>query len=81
MKKHTKLYLGYFGYDQSDFIPCEICKAQAIDIHHIECRGMGGSKEADKIENLQALCRECHVKYGDKKDFKEFLQEIHNSKL
>ncbi len=81
MKKHTKLYLSYFGYDQSDFIPCEVCGYKAVDIHHIECRGMGGSKEADKIENLQALCRECHVKYGDKKDFKEFLQDIHNSKL
>ncbi|MFY8161308.1 MAG: HNH endonuclease [Candidatus Kapaibacteriota bacterium] len=81
MKKHTKLYLAYFGYDQSDFILCEVCGYKAVDIHHIECRGMGGSKEADKIENLQALCRYCHVKYGDKKQFKEFLQEIHNSKL
>ncbi len=81
MKKHTKLYLSYFNYDQSDFIPCEVCGDKAVDIHHIECRGMGGSKEADKIENLQALCRKCHIKYGDKKDFKEFLQEIHNSKL
>lgn len=81
MKKHTKLYLAYFGYDESDFISCEVCGYKAVDIHHIECRGMGGSKEADKIENLQALCRECHVKYGDKKDFKEFLQDIHNSRL
>jgi hypothetical protein len=81
VKKHTKLYLSYFNYDQSDFIPCEVCGDKAVDIHHIECRGMGGSKEADKIENLQALCRKCHIKYGDKKDFKEFLQEIHNSKL
>jgi len=81
VKKHVKIYFSYFGYDQSDFIACEVCGDKAVDIHHIECRGMGGSKEADKIENLQALCRECHVKYGDKKDFKEFLQKIHNSKL
>jgi len=54
LKKHTKLYLAYFGFDQADFIPCEICKAQAQDIHHIECRGMGGTKEPDNIDNLQA---------------------------
>ena len=78
MKKHTKLYLSYFGFDQSDFIPCEVCGCKAVDIHHIECRGMGGSKEADNIENLQALCRDCHVKYGDKKHFKDYLKEVHN---
>jgi 5-methylcytosine-specific restriction endonuclease McrA len=78
MKKHTKLYLSFFGYDTSDFIPCEVCGCEAVDIHHIECRGMGGSKEADNIENLQALCRDCHVKYGDKKQFKEYLKEVHN---
>jgi 5-methylcytosine-specific restriction endonuclease McrA len=77
LKKHTKLYLAYFGFDESDFIPCEICKAQAIDIHHIECRGMGGTKEAENIDNLQALCRLCHVKYGDKKEYKEFLKDKH----
>ena len=81
MKKHTKLYLTYFGYDESDFIPCEVCNYKAVNIHHIDCRGMGGSKKADVIFNIMALCRECHVKYGDKKDFKEYLQDIHNSKL
>jgi 5-methylcytosine-specific restriction endonuclease McrA len=78
MKKHTKIYLTYFGFGQSDFIPCEICKAQAIDIHHIECRGMGGTKEPENINNLMAVCRDCHVKYGDKKEYKEFLKEVHN---
>jgi 5-methylcytosine-specific restriction endonuclease McrA len=81
MKKHTKIYMLYFGYDTSDFISCEVCGDKAVDIHHIECRGMGGTKEADKIENLQALCRKCHEKFGDKTRYKEFLQEIHNSKL
>jgi 5-methylcytosine-specific restriction endonuclease McrA len=42
---------------------------------------MGGSKQKDYIENLQALCRECHLKYGDKKQYKEFLEEIHLKKL
>ena len=78
MKKHTKLYFTYFGFDQSDFIPCEICGSQANDIHHIECRGMGGTKEPENIDNLQAVCRNCHIEYGDKKEYKEFLKEVHN---
>jgi 5-methylcytosine-specific restriction endonuclease McrA len=74
-------YLNHFGYDISDFIPCEVCGKTAIDIHHIEARGIGGSKEADNIENLMALCREDHLKYGDKKQHKEFLKEKHQEKL
>ncbi len=81
MKKHTMTYLNHFGYDISDFIPCEVCGKTAIDIHHIEARGIGGSKEADAIENLMALCREDHLKYGDKKQHKEWLKEIHQERL
>ena len=74
-------YLNHFGYDISDFIPCEVCGKKAIDIHHVECRGMGGSKEADAIDNLMALCREDHIKFGDKKQYKDFLKEKHEEKL
>ena len=42
---------------------------------------MGGSKENDNIDNLQALCRNCHIKYGDKKQYKDFLKELHNDKI
>lgn len=81
MKAHTKIYLEYFGYDQSSFIECEICQVKAVDIHHIKRRGMGGSKEANKIENLMALCRKCHEDYGDKKQFMEYLQDIHTKTI
>ena len=77
MKKHTQIYLQGMGYKKTDFIPCEVCGSQAVDIHHIEARGMGGSKDKDTIENLMCCCRECHIKYGDKKQYKEFLKDIH----
>jgi len=81
MKKHTKIYLDYFGYDTSDFIPCEMCNAVAVDIHHVEARSMGGSKKKDEIDNLMALCRKCHVDYGDKKQFKDLLKTVHLVKM
>lgn len=81
MKKHTKVYLEYFGYGADDFIPCEVCHKRAVDIHHIVARGMGGSKEKDAIENLMALCRECHVEYGDKKQHLDFLMMKHQKRI
>lgn len=78
MKPHTKAYLKYFNFDISDFIPCELCGNRAVDIHHIEARGMGASTTNNDIDNLMALCRECHVRYGDKKHFKEELKIRHN---
>ena len=81
MKKHVKVYLDYFGYGAEDFIGCEVCSSRAVDIHHIEARGMGGSKKADTIENVMALCRDCHVEYGDKKQYMENLKAVHLKKI
>lgn len=81
MKKHTEIYFEYFGYDTSDFINCEVCGKQAVDIHHIKARGMGGSAKADNIGNLMALCRECHDRYGDKKQHMDLLKNIHLLKI
>jgi hypothetical protein len=77
MRKHTKIYMDYFGYGKEDFISCEICGKRAVDIHHINARGMGGSKDKDTIDNLMAVDRECHIKYGDKKEYMDFLKEKH----
>jgi ribosome-binding protein aMBF1 (putative translation factor) len=66
-----------FGYTEGDFMPCEVCGTKAVDIHHIDARGAGGSQTKDYIENLMAVCRKCHVEYGDKKEVKTFLINTH----
>ena len=77
MKNHTKIYMKYFGYDICDYIPSELSGSRAVDLHHIECRGRGGSKEKDTIENIMALTREEHINYGDKSQHKEWLIKKH----
>lgn len=86
MKKHTKIYFNHFGIEYDQYsgwhnAKSEISGFPAQDIHHIECRGMGGSKNADKIENLIALTREEHEKYGDKKQYIEYLRKVHSNYL
>jgi len=82
MKSYTKKYLDHFQYCIEDFIPCEVCGARAVDIHHIDCRGMGNTgDEKDVIENLMAVCRQCHIKFGDKKQHIDFLKNLHQIKL
>lgn len=73
MKKHVAIYLKAAGLSEGENVFCEICGAYATDIHHIERRGMGGSKHKDVPENLMALCRNCHDKYGDKAQYKQML--------
>ena len=73
--------MDYFGYVLDDTVLCEVCGAVAVDTHHIMARGMGGNKSADTIENLMAVCRQCHVKFGDKKQYIDYLTNIHNQHL
>lgn len=78
MRKHTKIYFEHYGYTKADWIGCEWCGSTAVDINHIEARGMGGSKTKDQIENLVAMCRKCHIDFEAKKITKEELREKHN---
>jgi hypothetical protein len=83
MQKHTKIYFDFFDVEYDPFTGQHNCKSElsglpAQDIHHIEARGMGGGKTADRIENLMALTREEHEKYGDKKQYKAMLKRVHN---
>lgn len=78
MKKHIKIYLKH---NPENFLPCEVCGAKAVDIHHIDNKGMGGSKMKDYYENLIALCRDCHNKAHNEELTKDYLREIHMKNL
>lgn len=80
MQSYTKIYLDHFDYCIDDFIPCECCQGRATEIHHIHNRSHRRDLLND-INNIMAICRICHTKYGDKKQFVDFLQDIHNKKL
>lgn len=71
--------MDYFGYTIACFIPCEVCGARATDVHHIDCRGIGGDPQGKKdvIENLMGLCRTCHNTFGDIVAYVEKLIKIH----
>jgi len=84
MKRHTKVYCDYFGLAGQDCNKlCEWCeKRLAVDIHHIEPRGMGNkSKDKDVITNLMGLCRPCHVEAEAKRIPKEELIKKHINNL
>ena len=73
--------MKHFGYSEGDYIPSEYSGLPCQDIHHIDCKGMGGSKEKDYIENLMGLTRREHDMWGDKKEYMDFLIEVHKSFL
>lgn len=77
MTPHAKVYLAAFGYCQDDFIPSEISSTRANDIHHIDARGMGGTTKDDRIEELMAVTRQQHIKFGDKTQYMAALYGVH----
>ena len=70
MKKHTKIYMKALGYDETDFMPCEITGRKGVDIHHIVSRD-------NRIENLMLLTREKHVELGEIKSKTSYVLERH----
>ena len=81
MQPHVRNYLNAFGYAEQDFIPCEFCGKQAVDICHIIPRSKFGKKrreERDSVINCMAGCRECHTAFDDGKKWTiEEAQKIH----
>ena len=80
IEKHTPLRLTPEGYRQLCRLVderdggCVICGSPYVDHHHIVFRSAGGE---DRLENLIALCRNCHTVcgHGDrKKQWRESFQ-------
>ncbi len=80
MKPYTKIYFKYFGFDESSFVPCEVCGAKAVDIHHIRPKSLAKSLE-NNITNLIALCRFHHDLAHSSQQFSQTLDLIHRKNL
>ena len=74
--------MNFHDYVLDDVILCEHCSKVAVDIHHIDARGLGGDARGhrNQIENLIALCRSCHIKAETNKDFNNQLREYNKQK-
>jgi 5-methylcytosine-specific restriction endonuclease McrA len=75
MKPYIKLYLDHYNL-HGEYIPCVVCGATSVDIHHISPKGMGGRAGKDVIDNLIALCRLCHEKAHSSVLTKEYLRSL-----
>ena len=73
MVKHKQTYFRYFGYGDQDVILCEHCGAVAVDIHHGVFKSHGGGND---IANLIALCRSCHDKAHQSRQFNNYLKQL-----
>jgi 5-methylcytosine-specific restriction endonuclease McrA len=75
MKPYVKLYLDYHNL-YGEFITCVNCGNHAVDIHHIQPKGMGGCGGRDGIDNLIALCRICHEEAHASILSKDYLRSL-----
>lgn len=91
-KKHIINYFKRFSYTEGDWVPCEIpkCNKSCNDFHHIQPKGMGGSKsyefngrtyDINDAHNIIALCRKHHEDAHAHVYSKDELRLIHNYKL
>ena len=70
--------MDFFNYEAGDFIPCEMCGSQAVDVHHLTKQSkFGKKKDKDFIENLCGLCRDCHIKADSDGMFNMFARIRH----
>ena len=79
LKNYKKLFADFWGYHENDIPICWSCnKSQAVDIHHLIPKGMGGVKNnrLNRIDNLFPLCRVCHNKAHSDKSLNENFKKI-----
>jgi len=85
MKSYKKKYLKSIGAGQQDIVLCEnpACRRVADHVHHVCEKGMGGRKNADELNNLIALCADCHqiAHSNDGRLPKEYLKEIARKRI
>lgn len=61
MQKYQSDFLKSRKLTEYDFIPCEVCWAEAKDIHHIQCSYRWMKAHNPDGSDLIALCRNCHA--------------------
>lgn len=76
MTNHLKVYLNFFGLSYEEFIPCLLCGKKASEIHHIIPRSQTFGSDRDNIENLAALCNDCHYMIHNIRSPKEYKEEL-----
>lgn len=78
MTPYLQIYLKHFDFTEYD-VWCEKCGSKASEIHHINGRG----KDKNCINNLIALCRNCHTFAHSSKNYisKQEFQTIHDNFL
>ena len=84
LKNNKKLFSDYWGYCESDIPLCGGCfKEPAVDIHHLDQKGMGGVKynRLNRIDNLFPVCRSCHTIAHKNKSINEKWKNVLKEKM
>ena len=64
LKNYKKVFTKYWGYSDQDTPICWGCfKREAVELHHLISKGMGGVKNnrLNRPDNLFPVCRNCHT--------------------
>lgn len=86
MQKYQKTYIKALGLNVKDsdvlaMLKSEISGLQAHDIHHIKYMMTGVERQDYPFERLIALTRDEHTKFGDKKQYFDYLLWVHYFKV